>query len=101
MSFRVDAKEIEQIEEMPLKEQPPSPKMGSKKKKKAFKIGDHVYLDYPLDLSLSDELRECEHFLFKVVKNCPDGLVEVYNVDKGRMRVDPKYLKHKDSCFAF
>ena len=74
--------------------------MGSKKKEKAFEIGEQVYLDYPLDLSLSDELSECEHFLFKVVKNIPDGLVEVYNVAKGRIRVDPKYLKHKDSCFA-
>ena len=69
MSFRVDAKEKEQIEEVSLKEQPPSPKSGSKKKEKAFKIGEQVYLDYPLVLSLSDELRECEHFLFKVVKN--------------------------------
>ena len=87
-SFHIDTKEEEQFEEMPLKEQPPSPKKGSKKKKeKAFKIGEQVYLDYPLDLSLSDELRECEHFLFKVVKNGPDGLVEIYNVDKG--------------CFAF
>ena len=101
MSFRVDAKEKEQIEEMSLKEQPPSPKMGSKKKEKAFKIGEQVYLDYPLDLSLSDELRECELFLFKVVKNGPDGLVEVYNMAKGCMRIDPKHLKHKDSCFPF
>ena len=101
MSFRIDAKVEEQFEKEPLKEQPPSPKRGSKKKEKAFKIREQVYLDYPLYLSLSDELRECEHFLFKIVKNCPYGLVEVYNVDKGRMRVDPKYLKHKDSCFAF
>ena len=58
MSFWVDAKEKEQIENMSLKEQSPSPKRGSKKKEKAFKIGEQVYLDYPLDLSLSDELRE-------------------------------------------
>ena len=44
---------------------------------------------------------ESEHFLFKVVKNCLDGFVEVYNVDKRRMKVDPQHLKHKDSCFAF
>ena len=102
MSFWIDTKKEEQFDKEPLIEQPPSPKKGSKKKKeKAFKIGEQVYLDYPLDLSLSDGLRECEHFLFKVVKNCPNGLVELYNMDKGRMRVDPKYLKHKDSCFAF
>ena len=58
-------------------------------------------MDYALDLSLSDELRECEHFLFKVIKNGLDGLVEVYNMAKGRIRVDPKRLKHKDSCFVF
>ena len=83
-------------------EESPSPKMGNKKKKeKSFKIGEQVYLDYPLDWSLSDELRECEHFLFKIVKNCPDGLVEVYNVDKGCMKVDSQHLKHKEICFAF
>ena len=86
----------------PLMDQSPNPKVGSKKKKeKAFKIGEQVYLDYSLDLSLSDELRECEHFLVKVVKNGPDGLVEVYNVEKGHIKVDPKHLKHKDSCFTF
>ena len=84
MSFWIDTKEEEQFNKEPLMEQPPSPKKDSKKKKeKAFKMGEQVYLDYPLDLSLSDELRECSHFLFKVVKSCPDGFVEVYNVDKG------------------
>ena len=59
MSFRVDTKEEEQLEKEPLMEKLPSPKWGSKKKKeKYFKIGEQVYLDYPLDLSLSDELRE-------------------------------------------
>ena len=78
MSFRIDTKEEEQFDKELLIEQPPSPKVGSKKKKeKSFKIWEQVYLDYPLDLSLSNELRECEHFLFKVVKNCPDGLIEV------------------------
>ena len=59
-------------------EKPPNSKKFSKEKKEQiFKIGEQVYLDYPLDWSLSEELKECEHFLFKVVKDYPYGLVEV------------------------
>ena len=83
MSFQVDTKEEERLGKGSLDGKATSPKKGNKKKKeKAFKKREQVYLDYPLDQSLSDELMECEHFLFKVVKDCPYRLVEEYNVDR-------------------
>ena len=90
LSFRVDLKD----ESEPLMEKPTNSKKCSKKKKEQiFKIGEQVYLDYPLDWSLFEKLKECEHFLFKVVKDYLDGSVEVYNVDKGSLRMDPQYLR--------
>ena len=47
-------------------------------------------MDYPLHWNLFEDLREGEPFLVKVVKDLPDGLVEVYNVDKARLRLDPQ-----------
>ena len=64
------------MEEKPLIEKPPIPKNCKKKKNENdFKIREEVHLDYPLYWKLSKELRECELFLLKVVKNLSNGLV--------------------------
>ena len=70
------------LELEPLIEKPPDPKKYSKKKKEqTFNIRELVYLNYCIHWNFSEELRECEHFLFKVDKDFSEGLVEVYNVE--------------------
>ena len=53
-----------------------------------------MYLNYPQHWELFEKLMACEPLLFKVVKDFPDGLVEVYNVEQGHLRLDPQYLRH-------
>ena len=102
MSFWVDLNDEEKLELEALMENPPnSKKCNNKKKELIFKIGDQVYLDYPLDWSFSEELKECENFHFKVVKYYPNCLVEVYNMDKGNLRMDPQYLRPGKSHLGF
>ena len=82
MSFWVDSKEEEYLELEPLMEKPPDPKKHVKKnKEQAFKVGEQLYLNYSQHWNLSKKLWSCEPFLFKVVKDFSDGLVEVYNVE--------------------
>ena len=91
--FWVDAKR-ELLEFEPLMEKPPNPKKHAKvKMKQVFKGGLQVFLNYPHHWSLSKNLRECEFYPFKVVKNLSSGLVEIYNVEQGSFKLDPRYLK--------
>ena len=85
-----------------LTEKPPYPKKHEKvKKKQAFKVGEQVFLNYPLHWNLSEKLREYKPFLFKVVKDFLDSLVEVYNVEQGHLRLDPQYLRHERGHIGF
>ena len=83
-------------------EKPPDPNKHEKSKKKQdFKVGEQVYLIIPNIGTFSKKLRACESFLFKVVKDFSDSLVEVYNVEKGCLRLDPQYLRHGKAHVGF
>ena len=58
-------------------------------------------MNYPQHWNLSEKLRECEPFLFKVVNDFPSGLVEVYSVEHRRLRLDPQYLRHERGHIGF
>ena len=68
-------------------------KLDSGCKKRAFVIGQEVWLDYSRPRFLPKELRSCESISLRVIRSLPGVVLELYHSMKGRFKVDGKRIK--------